>query len=161
MVKLLHEIWSKSSLNKLCQVFWMVFWWYSAQKIFRFSPPRRRWPCARIRAGRRDSCLARSGYQRGSKKISWESEFGRGRSLSPAPIVVRRGRTAGVVVETPTTLLMPHRSSLPHGCNRGMPRFTSLELLHRRAPRLSHDDLLSRRPPARHSKFTSHYPRAL
>jgi hypothetical protein len=38
---------------------------------------------ARIRAGCRDSCLARSGYPRGGKKISRGSGFGRGGSLSP------------------------------------------------------------------------------
>jgi hypothetical protein len=36
-----------------------------------------------IRAGCRDSCLARSGYSRGGKKISWGCGFGRDRSLSP------------------------------------------------------------------------------
>jgi hypothetical protein len=40
-------------------------------------------PRARIRAGRRDTCLARSGYSREGKKISQGCGFDRGRSLSP------------------------------------------------------------------------------
>jgi hypothetical protein len=40
-------------------------------------------PRAQIRACRRDSCLAHSGYPRGGKKISRASGFGRGKSLSP------------------------------------------------------------------------------
>jgi hypothetical protein len=39
-------------------------------------------PCAQIHVGRRGSCLARSGYSRGGKKISRGSGFGRGGSLS-------------------------------------------------------------------------------
>jgi len=38
-------------------------------------------PRARIRAGRRDSCLARSGYSRGGKKIMRGRGFGRGTGL--------------------------------------------------------------------------------
>jgi hypothetical protein len=40
-------------------------------------------PRARIRAGRRDSCLAHSGYSWGGKKIVRGRGFGRGRDLSP------------------------------------------------------------------------------
>jgi hypothetical protein len=40
-------------------------------------------PHTRIRADRRDSCLARSGYPRGGKKISQGRGFGCGGSLSP------------------------------------------------------------------------------
>jgi hypothetical protein len=40
-------------------------------------------PRARIHADRRDSCLARSRYPRGGKKISRGRGFGRGKSLSP------------------------------------------------------------------------------
>jgi hypothetical protein len=40
-------------------------------------------PCARIHVCRHGSCLARSGYLRGGKKISQGRGFGRGGSLSP------------------------------------------------------------------------------
>ena len=40
-------------------------------------------PRTRIRVCRRDSCLARSGYPWGGKKISQGHVFGRGGSLSP------------------------------------------------------------------------------
>jgi hypothetical protein len=139
MVKLLHEIWSKSPPpNKLCQVFWMVFWWYSAQKIFRFSPPRAGDVCARIHADRGDSCWTRAGLCREGEKIRKGAELVAGWSLSTAHVAVQRGRTAGVVMETPVTLVMPRRDSLVRGSNRGTPRITISGSRHQWMPRLSH-----------------------
>jgi hypothetical protein len=69
-------------------------------------------PCAWIRAGRRYSCLARSGYSRGGKKIAQGRGFGRDRGLSPCLQPLRRGRTTGVAVETPVNSVVPRHGAL-------------------------------------------------
>ena len=53
------------------------------------------------------------------------------KDLAGRQIGSRHGRTAGVVVDTPVTSIMPRRDSSLRGSNRGTLRLTLSEPLHR------------------------------
>jgi hypothetical protein len=121
-----------------CQTDWMVFWWYSAIERSHDSAPL---TASDLVPGFTSVAVIRAWHAvdiHGEVKRSCGGRIWSRRKLITALVAVRRGWTACVIVETPTTLLMPRCSSLPHGSNCGTPRFTYLEPLHRGVPRLSH-----------------------
>ena len=113
-------------------------------------------PRPRIRAGRRDSCLARSGYPRGGK-----------RSRGEADVVAReayhRAYSYCDVAGPPVSSWTLRRPQLCHVVTL---HYAVVTVAHLGLPSLNHctgehhdcatSDLLPLRPPARHSKIEGH-----